>query len=97
MPSHLGAQISKSNKLEIHGLDRNQVLKGWNGSSLTRIFALATLSLETLKKINQEWKCGSERALVWLVTVFSSTMGKREIAEGVWGYLYPHTLKTIRW
>ena len=54
MPSHLGAQISKSNKLEIHGLDRNQVLKGWNGSSLTRIFALATLSLESLKGITQE-------------------------------------------
>ena len=65
------------------------MLKGWNRSSPAQIFALATLSLETLKKINQEWKCGSERALVWLVKVFSSTMGKREIAEGGMGVFIP--------
>ena len=36
-------------------------LKGWNGCSLAQIFALATISLESLKRITQEWKRERER------------------------------------
>jgi hypothetical protein len=46
--------------------------KGWSGSSVARISSLATLSLESLKKISQERKRGSERALERLVKLFSS-------------------------
>jgi hypothetical protein len=38
-------------------------------------------------------KRGSEKALEKLMRLFSSKMGKRELAEGVWGYLYPHSQK----
>jgi hypothetical protein len=46
------------------------VLKRWNGSLLARIFALATISLDSPKKITQEWKRGSERALLLLAGLF---------------------------
>ena len=36
-PSRLGAQGSKSNKLEICGLDQNQVLKRWEWGSLALV------------------------------------------------------------
>jgi hypothetical protein len=72
----------------------------WNGSSLARIIPLATLSLESLKEIYQEMKRGrgiyqkmkrgSERALEKLMRQFSLKLGKRVLAEGVRGYLYPH-------
>ena len=44
-------------------------LKGWNGCSLAQIFALATISLESLKRITQESKGGSERALLGFESV----------------------------
>jgi hypothetical protein len=51
----------------------------WNGSSLAWITPLATLSLlESLKRISQEMKRRSERALGKLMRLFSSKMGKRE-------------------
>ena len=70
-PSRLGAQGSKSNKLEIHGFDQNQMLKRWEWGSLARILALASLSLkfpkESLKK--GEGECES---FLLLGCVFSS-------------------------
>jgi hypothetical protein len=65
------------------------VLKRWNGSLLARIFALATISLDSPKKITQEWKRGSLRALLLLAGLFCFEMSKRGVNEGVWGYLYP--------
>jgi hypothetical protein len=76
-PSRLGAQRSKSNKVESTGLTKTKCSKGWNGSSLARIFSLATLSLESLKEIYQERKRGSERALERLVRLFSSKNGQQ--------------------
>jgi hypothetical protein len=54
------------------------VLKRWNGSFLARIFALATISLESLKKITQEWKRGSERALFCLMAGSVSKWAREE-------------------
>jgi hypothetical protein len=65
------------------------VLKRWNGSLLVRIFALATISLDSLKKITQEWKRGSGRALLLLAGVFWFKISKRERNEGVWGVFIP--------
>jgi hypothetical protein len=76
---------------------KDVVLKRWNGSLLTRIFALATISLDSPKKITQEWKRRSERALLLFAGVFWFKISKRGRNEGVWGYLYPHSQKTSCW
>jgi hypothetical protein len=73
----------------LNPLAKDFVLKRWNGSLLARIFALATISLDSPKKITQEWKRGSERALFLLAGMFWFKMSKRGGNEGVWGYLYP--------
>jgi hypothetical protein len=64
------------------------VLKRWNGSLLARIFALATISLDSPKKITQEWNRGSERALLLLAGLFYFEISKRVLNEGVWGAIY---------
>jgi hypothetical protein len=62
---------------------KDVVLKRWNGSLVARIFALATISLDSPKKITQEWKRGNERALLLLAGVFWFKMSKRGRNEGV--------------
>jgi hypothetical protein len=52
------------------------VLKSWNNSFLARIFALATISLDSPKKITQEWKMGSERAFFCLLACSVSKWAK---------------------
>jgi hypothetical protein len=42
-------------------------------------------------------KRGSERALEKLMRLFSSKMGKRELAEGVRGVFIPSLIKTSHW
>ena len=92
--SRLGAQYSKSNKLEIRGLDQNQVLKRWKWGSLARILTLAALSLEFLKGITQEWRRGSVRAFSWLRLEFSSSNGQEKVAEGIRRDIYTPPLRT---
>jgi hypothetical protein len=76
---------------------KNVALKRWNGSLLARIFTLATISLYSYKKITQEWKRGSERALLLLAGVFWFKMSKRGKNKKVPGYLYPLSQKIKRW
>jgi hypothetical protein len=53
-------------------------LKGWNGCSLAQIFALATISLESLKRITQEWGRERERESSFLsVVAVEFEMGQR--------------------
>jgi hypothetical protein len=73
------------------------VLKRWNESLLARIFALATISLDSPKKITQEWKRGSERALLLLAGLFCFEMSKREVNERVWGVFIPPLTETSRY
>jgi hypothetical protein len=73
------------------------VLKRRNGSFLARIFTLANISLESPKKITQEWKRGSERALLLLAGLFCFEMGKREVNEGVWGVFIPPLTEISHW
>jgi len=68
-------------------------LKGWNGCSLAQIFALATISLESLKRITQEWKRERERererelfSALWLL---SSKWGKSWLKKGLRGIYTP--------
>jgi hypothetical protein len=52
------------------------------------ILALATISLQTPKKITQEWsKKGSERALFWFSAVLVENEQERESERGYEGYL----------
>ena len=60
MPSRLGAQGSKSNKLESTSLTKNLMLKYGNVSSLAQILSLAPLSLESHKEI-QRWVITASR------------------------------------
>ena len=69
-PSRLGAQGSKSNKLEIRGFDQNQMLKRWEWGSLARILALASLSLKSPKESLKKEEGGCESFLL-LGCVFS--------------------------
>jgi hypothetical protein len=76
---------------------KGSVLKKWDGSLLLRIFALATISLDSPKKITQEWKRGSERAVLLLAGLFYFEMSKREVKEGVWGVFIPRLTETSHW
>jgi hypothetical protein len=76
-------------------LTKTKCSRRWNGSSLEWISSFAALSLESLKKIFQEMKRASEGALERLVGCSAQKMGKRELAEGVWGVFIPSLTKTI--
>jgi hypothetical protein len=82
-PSCLGAQSSKSNKLESTGLTKNKCSRKRNSSSLARITPLATLSLESLRGIFKKWREGVRELLESLWGCSTQKMGKRELAEGV--------------
>jgi hypothetical protein len=53
------------------------------------ILALATISLQTPKKITQEKQMGSERALFGFSAVLVENEQDREKERGYGGYLYP--------
>jgi hypothetical protein len=94
-PSRQGSQCSKSNKLESTGLTKTKCSKWWNGSSLARISSLATLSLESLKKISQEMKKGSESFWKACEAIQLENIGKIVLDGGgrIRGYLYPYSQK----
>jgi hypothetical protein len=71
----------------------DDVLKRWNRVLLAQILALATISLESYKKITQKWSKWEVRGLSFACRQFWLKMSKREINEGVWGYLYPLSQK----
>ena len=73
------------------------MLKRWKEGSLARILALACFSLKSLKRITQERREGSERALSWLRLEFSSSKWQEREAEGVWRGIYTPQPKNSRW
>jgi hypothetical protein len=75
----------------------DDVLKRWNRGLLAQILALATISLQSPKKINQEWSKWEVRGLSFASRQFWSKMSKREVNEEVWGVFIPPLTETSRW
>jgi hypothetical protein len=57
------------------------------------ILALATISLQTPKKITKEWSKWGVRGLSFVFLQFWSKMSKRGRVRGGMGYLYPLSQK----
>jgi hypothetical protein len=69
------------------------VLKRWNRGLLAQILALAIISLQSPKKITQEWSKWEVRGLSFAYRQFGSKWAREREMKGYGGYLYPLTQK----